>query len=115
MTTTIRCLMLLSLLAALAACSGQPEPGAGQGAGEASRQDVTMPAAGNTGADEAEQGEAAAFDDFVDALIEEMLERSPEWAIYQGRYEHAGEVSIPDAERRRGELAFIASALERLQ
>src|SRR5699024_4730568 len=48
-------------------------------------------------------------------LIEEMLERSPEWAIYQGRYEHAGEVSIPDAERRRGELAFIASALERLQ
>lgn len=36
---------------------------------------------------------AAASDEFVDA----MLATQPEWAIYQGWYENAGELTVPDA------------------
>src|SRR5690625_5443666 len=60
------------------------------------------------------ESQAEAFDSFADELIEEMLERSPEWAIYQGRYEHAGKVTIPDESRRREEVEFADRALARL-
>lgn len=59
-------------------------------------------------------GLAEAFDNFTDELIEEMLERSPEWAIYQGRYEHAGKVTIPDESRRREEVEFADRGLTHL-
>src|SRR5699024_10515474 len=51
---------------------------------------------------------------FVDDLIADLLRRSPEWAIYQGRYENAGTVTIPDARHRREELQFIERSLTRL-
>lgn len=54
------------------------------------------------------------FDALASSLIEEMLDRSPEWAIYQGHYENAGEVTIPDAEQRDRQLAFIEHALGHL-
>src|SRR5690625_3957398 len=46
-------------------------------------------------------GLAEAFDNFTDELIEEMLERSPEWAIYQARYEPACRETNADGTRRR--------------
>lgn len=117
MTIKTRLPALFFLLAVLASCSGQPEPEQ-HGADRPDRQ-TAAPA--TTGVDTdatntalAEQAEVAAFDTFVGLLIDDMLERSPEWAIYQGRYEHAGEVSIPDADHRRAELEFIAAALDRL-
>jgi uncharacterized protein (DUF885 family) len=83
----------------------EPAPSSAEGAS-------ADPGAGETG--EAGSPQEEAFDQFVTSLIEEMLRRSPEWAIYEGRYENAGEVSIPSAAHRREELAFIGEALERL-
>ena len=60
-----------------------------------------------------EAGEA--FDALAEAIIEELLALGPEWAIRQGRYENAGEMTIPDAEHRQRTLAFIDSALSRLE
>lgn len=120
MTATTRLLAFFFLLATLAACSEQS--GTERSAGDQSGQGTTAPAAAEpeteTEANDttpAEEAEPSAFDAFVDSLIEDMLRRSPEWAIYQGRYEHAGEVSIPDADHRRDELKFIGAALDRLR
>jgi uncharacterized protein (DUF885 family) len=110
MIVSMRLLAFSILLALLVACGGEAGP------------DDSAPAAVSTeGAGEQEKAqtggtdEAASFDTFVESLIEEMLRRSPEWAIYEGRYENAGEVSIPDAEHRREELRFIADSLQRLR
>lgn len=54
------------------------------------------------------------FDQLAEALIEEVLEHNPEWAVRQGRYENAGVVTIPDQAYRRRTLEFIDSALDRL-
>jgi len=55
------------------------------------------------------------FADLSHSLIEEMLEHSPEWAIYQGRYENAGRLTIPDDDQRAASLALIDDALARLE
>lgn len=52
-----------------------------------------------------------AFAAWSAALVEEMLERSPEMAVYTGRYENAGEMTIPDAARRAEELAYVNDRL----
>ncbi len=119
MTMKTRLPALFFLLAVLASCSGQPEPEP-QGAADRSDRQTTAPATRGddtdaTDAARAEQTGVAAFDAFVVSFIDDLLERSPEWAIYQGRYGHAGEVSIPDADHRRGELEFIEASLGRLE
>lgn len=52
-----------------------------------------------------------AFAAWSAALVEEMLQRSPEMAIYSGRYENAGELTVPDADRRAADLAFVDARL----
>ncbi len=58
---------------------------------------------------------AGTFADLSHSLIEEMLEHSPEWAIYQGRYENAGRLTIPDGDQRAASLALIDDAIARLE
>ncbi len=55
-----------------------------------------------------------AFNELTAQLIEEMLELRPEWAIYQGRYENADRLTIPDRAHREETTTFIDSALQRL-
>jgi len=97
----------LAVLALLSACGDRPDPAA-PGTGEAS-QESPRPVA-----DDHASATSAEFRSFVETLIEDMLERSPEWAIYEGRYENAGRVTIPDAGHRAAEAAFVDDALERL-
>ena len=51
------------------------------------------------------------FAEFSEKLLLRWLDRSPEWSIFAGRYENAEKVTIPDAERRADELAFITASL----
>ncbi|RFF26445.1 MULTISPECIES: DUF885 domain-containing protein [unclassified Wenzhouxiangella] len=111
--TVINRFFALSLLLVLCACADQSEPDRA-GAGDESAQATAGQGTSDSSEPAAAETDVAAFDAFADQLIDEMLQRSPEWAIYQGRYENAGEVSIPDAAHRRDELAFVADALERL-
>ncbi len=95
-------LILSILLAVLAGCerdSATEEPAAGPALAE-----PASPAALQEGA----------FETVVEDLIEKMLALSPEWAIRQGRYEFADQVSIPDDQRRQRERAFAEAGLERL-
>lgn len=103
----IRVFAWLAVLALLSACGDRPEPAAPV-AGETS-QESARPVA-----DQSAPAISAEFRSFVETLIEDMLERSPEWAIYEGRYENAGRVTVPDAEHRAAEAAFVDDALERL-
>ncbi|MEE4302684.1 MAG: DUF885 domain-containing protein [Wenzhouxiangella sp.] len=114
MTVMNRLLAIAFMLALIAACSESPAPEAGDES-EAPPQPAAAEPAEETGPSASDEAGVAAFDAFVDSLIDDLLRRSPEWAIYEGRYENAGEVSIPDAEHRREELAFISDALERLE
>ncbi len=56
-----------------------------------------------------------AFDQFSEAFIEAMLVHSPEWAIYQGRYENAGEMTLPTPTQRAANLDFLTLWLEQLE
>ena len=87
------------LVLALAACQPGDRP---SGVGEMDHDDPA---------------EASQTDDFArlsETLIDEMLEASPEWAIYQGHYAHADRLTVPDAAHRRDQLAWLDSALARL-
>ncbi len=55
------------------------------------------------------------FSEFTAELIERMLAHSPEWAVYQGRYEQADVVTIPDEAQRARTLDMIDTALAELQ
>ncbi len=114
MTVMNRLLALALLLSLLASCSDSPEPEAA-GEDHAASETATAESPETTGDSSSDDARVAAFDAFVDSLIDDMLRRSPEWAIYEGRYENAGEVSIPDAAHRREELAFIGDSLDRLE
>jgi len=59
--------------------------------------------------------EAEAFSEFSQAFIDAMLEHHPEWAIYQGHYDSAGEVSIPTEQQREANLVFWREWLGRLE
>lgn len=54
------------------------------------------------------------FDALAETLIDEFLAHSPEWAIRQGRYENARQLTVPDADQRERSLALAESALNRL-
>jgi len=114
MTAVIRLLALSASLVVLAACTQTDGTDQSAGADESARRPAKA-ATPETPEATANDAEVAAFDAFVDSLIEEMLHRSPEWAIYGGRYENAGEVSIPDAAYRHEKLEFVDESLERLQ
>lgn len=66
-------------------------------------------------ADSPQPAHDPAFAEFADDLMLRMLDRSPEWSIYAGRYENAGETTIPDAARRADDLAFAQAALAELE
>ena len=56
-----------------------------------------------------------AFAEFSQAFIDAMLDHHPEWAIYQGQYDNAGEVSLPTADARDANLRFWREWLDQLQ
>ncbi len=93
-----RCLTIALFAFVLAACAEQDQTVLPVDAPSAEEQ--SWPAA-STANDE------AAFELWVGSLIEDMLERSPEWAIYRGRYDHAGELTVADAAHRSEQAAFI--------
>lgn len=117
--TSIRLFALISVLMLLAACSEPNDPPAAErdAAGEAATEAAapsTDEASSTATGQENPGADTQAFEAFVDTLIEDILERSPEWAIYEGRYENAGRVSIPDDAHRADDLEFIDATLERL-
>lgn len=57
----------------------------------------------------------ACFKTFCDSLVEDMLRFHPDWAASQGRYEYAGQLVIPNAERRAEEVAFCDKWLDSLR
>lgn len=97
----------------LAGCDGSGDAGPADG-GSAGEVDNAWQTTSQVSGSPDEPSDAAAFDALVDSLIDEMLSRSPEWAIHEGRYDNAGEVTIPDAADRRARMAFVDDALERL-
>lgn len=111
MKTTFRSLAFVSILVVLAGCTGEDDGSAATKAASAPETEAEASAGANAGS---EDSRLAAFDDFVDEFIASMLEREPEWAIYQGHYDNAGEVTVPDAAHRRDTLAFIDASLETL-
>lgn len=112
MNALTRPFTLCLALFALVACGGAdaPDPESGSGQSEQAAASAASNDAGGPG-----DSDTASFDAFVQSLIDDMLRRSPEWAIYEGRYENAGVVTIPDDEHRRAELEFISQSLERLE
>jgi len=100
-----RLALLVSVLFGLVACSDTP-PSSDLESDSASRTstpaETTAPA-------------LPAFSEFSLRLVERMLAHSPEWAVYQGRYEQADEVTIPDAQQRARTLDMIDGALAELQ
>lgn len=56
-----------------------------------------------------------AFAEFSQAFIDAMLDHHPEWAIYQGHYDNAGEVSLPTADARDANSRFWREWLDQLQ
>lgn len=55
------------------------------------------------------------FEQFSQALIEAMLAHSPEWAIYEGRYENAGTMTLPTPSQRAANLDFWTQWLAELE
>jgi uncharacterized protein (DUF885 family) len=104
----LRIALLLALSFGLLACSDQSEPPAPVGE-EAADTATEAPAM------DADATAPPAFAEFTNELIERMLAHSPEWAVYQGRYEQAHVVTIPDAEQRAETLAMIDRSLADLQ
>ncbi|MEN1727276.1 MAG: DUF885 domain-containing protein [Pseudomonadota bacterium] len=92
----------------LIACSETPPP-----APEVDETAVEVAAETSMPAEPMET-ELPAFADFTGELIERMLAHSPEWAVYQGRYEQADEVTIPNADQREHTLRMIDTALSDL-
>ena len=56
-----------------------------------------------------------AFDQFSADFIEAMLAHSPEWALYQGRYENAGKTTLPTPSQRAASLDFWTTWLQALE
>ncbi|NEZ05216.1 DUF885 domain-containing protein [Wenzhouxiangella sp. XN201] len=113
-------IIALLLLLALTACNPPAEDSAPETADDTrepteSASSTPPPAEPAGEAKEAEHAETVAkFDVLVDELIETLLDQSPEWAIYEGRYENAGQVTIPNVVTRAQRLAFIEDSLEQL-
>ena len=101
----IRPVLIAAVVTVLLACSEAtpPTPLSEQGQDEKSL------------AVQASDDQAVPFGQFTDQLIERMLAFNPEWAVYQGRYEWADQVTIPDSAQRASALAMIDQALTELQ
>ncbi|HEY7905643.1 MAG TPA: DUF885 domain-containing protein [Wenzhouxiangella sp.] len=56
-----------------------------------------------------------AFDQFSQEFIEAMLVHSPEWAIYQGRYENADQMTLPTPAQRAANLDFLTEWMAQLE
>ncbi|MCE7032167.1 DUF885 domain-containing protein [Lysobacter sp. GX 14042] len=69
---------------------------------------------GGTGVGATAGAEDTRFAEAAESLLMRALERSPEWSIYAGRYDNAGQLTIPDAARRTEDLAFARAALAEL-
>jgi uncharacterized protein (DUF885 family) len=104
----LRSAFLVFLSLGLMACSDAPPPppAPDDTASERSAESSAMAEPGGS--------ELVDFSEFTGELIERMLAHSPEWAVYQGRYEQADVVTIPDAGQRERTLAMIDTALEEL-
>jgi len=105
----LRNALLLLLSVGLLACSDTTAPPTPDD------DESTRAGADATTATDAGASEQPDFAEFTHELIERMLAHSPEWAVYQGRYEQADVVTIPDAEQRAKSLAMIDQALAELQ
>jgi len=105
----LRNALLLLLSVGLLACSDTTAPPTPDD------DESTRAGADATTATDAGASEQPDFAEFTHELIERMLAHSPEWAVYQGRYEQADVVTIPDAEQRVKSLAMIDQALAELQ
>ena len=105
----LRNALLLLLSVGLLACSDTTAPPTPDD-DESTRAGADAATATDAGASEQPD-----FAEFTHELIERMLAHSPEWAVYQGRYEQADVVTIPDAEQRAKSLAMIDQALAELQ
>ncbi len=55
------------------------------------------------------------FEQFSQDFIEAMLAHSPEWAIYEGRYENAGQMTLPTPSQRAANLDFWTQWLSELE
>ena len=98
MTALIRLMLpLAGLVLFLAACGPQPQV-----------PDADMDVSENTEIQEA-------FDQFSEEFIEAMLVHSPEWAIYQGRYENADQVTLPTPAQRAADLDFLTFWMAQLE
>ncbi len=109
----VRNFVVTAMLLAVFGCSpqdaSQPEAGPGHGQAEPAENAARRPEAGSAGTDD------ALFGAFAEAWIEQLLEREPEWAIYQGRYEWADRVTIPDVATRAGRHEFLHQSMEQLR
>src|SRR5699024_3730521 len=117
MPAAIRLAFLVFLPALVVACADSADPSDPTATAAVDANQIAPEASGQAdekAGDTAQGSESTDFDAFVDDLIADLLRRSPEWAIYQGRYENAGTVTIPDARHRREELQFIERSLTRL-
>ena len=106
--TAMRMSVLLPLVAVallLTACQSMPESRpASEAAVEPSDPVVSVP----------EPDGAQAFAQFSESLIDDLLDLNPDWAVYQGHYENAGRLTVPDAGYRRRMQIFVDAALARL-
>ena len=69
------------------------------------------------GREDAVQAEATAaqtFTELTEHMIERLLAHSPEWAISRGRYEWAGQTTIPDEAQRQRSRALYEGLLQEL-
>lgn len=104
---TTPAMLLIPALATfmLAACS--PD-----GNTPAANSPAMSPASDQTAVDSPAISQVAAnFAADSEALMQRMLARDPTWSIYAGRYDDAGQVTIPDAARRAADLAFAETEL----
>ncbi len=101
----MRLILALTVALMMAACTESPPSTSVQQTAEA---ETTRPV-------EPVVVEQLPFSEFTEQLIERMLAHSPEWAVYQGRYEQADEVTVPSAEQRARTLQMINAALSELE
>ncbi|TVS12092.1 MAG: DUF885 domain-containing protein [Wenzhouxiangella sp.] len=105
---------LFSMLAVFMVLACSPQDPAESPAGEGGAPNVAdVAVAERADRDQAGQDDAL-FTAFAESWIEELLALEPEWAIYQGRYEWADQVTIPNVAGRAARHEFLRSSLDAL-
>ncbi|QIZ76064.1 DUF885 domain-containing protein [Ferrimonas lipolytica] len=54
-----------------------------------------------------QQCQAEQFEQLSERMINELWQLSPEWAIYQGKYEFAAKLTLPNQQQRQRTQAFV--------